>query len=136
MEKVSAAPITAPRLRYEPWWRRGGYLLIAAVIYFSLTRHAPEIKLNQGDKLGHFLAYGSLMFWFAQLDRPSALRWCWAIVFVALGITLECVQGMTDYRSFDPIDMLANTTGVFLGWLFALPLNLFARVETALARGR
>jgi hypothetical protein len=27
----------------------------------------PTLNFEQSDKLGHFLAYGGLMFWFCQL---------------------------------------------------------------------
>ena len=125
-------------LKYLRWWRAGGYALILLVIYLSLTRRPPDLDIDNGDKLGHFLAYGSLMFWFAQLALERLPRLRWALAFVAMGITLEFVQGMTSYRSFDVIDMLANSVGVGLGWLLALPwrVPLFLRIETLLARPR
>lgn len=78
--------------------------------------------MQQGDKLGHLAAYGSLMFWFALLYPERALRWRYALGFVAMGIGLEFVQGGLAYRTFDVLDMLANTIGVLLGWAAALAL--------------
>jgi len=30
-------------------------------------------------------------------------------------VLIECLQAMTPYRSFDPLDMLANALGALLG---------------------
>ena len=121
-------------LRYMHWWRMGGYLLILAIIVFSLIPHAPQIDLREGDKLGHFLAYGSLMFWFAQLEGSFDARLRCAIGFSLMGVALEFTQNLTGYRSFDVLDMLANATGVLLGWLAALPRAsaVFVRIEKIL----
>ena len=102
-------------------WRAIGIALIAAVIWLSLTPHPVEIPVEQGDKLGHFAAYGTLMFWFAQLDARQRKRLAYAAGFVALGMGLEFVQGLTDYRTFEVADMVANAIGVLLGWVGAPP---------------
>ena len=41
--------------------------------------------------------------------------------FVAMGIGLEFLQGLTDYRTFEVADMMADAAGVSLGWLAAPP---------------
>lgn len=126
----------ASPLRYMRWWRLGGYVLIVAVIVLSLMPHGPQIDIRQGDKLGHFIAYGSLMFWFSQLER-SRRRFLFAVGFVCLGIGLEFLQSLTDYRSYDPFDMAANTMGVVIGWLLALACgDFFVRIERILAKDR
>jgi VanZ family protein len=120
------------RLHYQHWWRAGGAVLVLSVIVLSLMRNAPEIPINEGDKLGHLLAYGSLMFWFAQIDTQPRQRLHWALVFIAMGIALEFAQGMIAYRSFDGFDMLADTAGVLLGWLAAPPRGwpVFRHIES------
>ena len=45
----------------------------------------------------------------------------WAGAFVAMGIGLEFLQGLTDYRTFEIADMLADAFGVSIGWLGAPP---------------
>ena len=118
-----------PRLRLMPLqpqtlrraWRIVGFALIVLVIWLSLTPSPIEIPVEQGDKLGHLTAYGTLMFWFAQLDVGRRTRLLYALGFVALGVGLEFVQGMTDYRMFEAADMVADTSGVLLGWLIAPP---------------
>jgi VanZ family protein len=91
------------------------------VIWLSLTPHPIETPLEQGDKFGHLAAYGTLMVWFAQLDARQHTRFGYAVGFIALGIALEFAQGLTDYRVFEIADMVANSTGVLLGWIIAPP---------------
>jgi glycopeptide antibiotics resistance protein len=91
--------------------------MVAAVVWGSLTPAPPSAG---NDKVGHFVVYGVLMFWFAQL---YARRMFYAAGFIALGIALEFVQGSLGYRSFELYDMLANALGVLAGWGGALLLK-------------
>jgi VanZ family protein len=97
----------------------------------SLTPRPPEIDIEQGDKLGHLLAYGTLMLWFAQHRLATQQRLRTALGLVALGVALEFVQRWTGYRTYSYADMAANTAGVLLGWLLAPPRlpNLSALAE-------
>lgn len=108
-------------LRFHRLWKAIGYLLIAFVIYSSLTPSPITIPVEHGDKYGHVLAYGTLMFWFAQLYAGLRPRVLWASVFVAMGIALEFAQQLTDYRTFEIADMVADACGVLIGWTFAPP---------------
>jgi len=82
----------------------------------------PKVDLDQGDRLGHFAAYGLLMFLFCQIYGQGRTRLAYAVCFTAMGISLEFLQRMTGYRHFDLLDMVANTVGVAFGWtaVFAL----------------
>jgi len=75
--------------------------------------------VDQGDKVEHLLAYGTLTFWFCVLYRPLRVRAFYAAGFIAMGIALEFVQGWLGYRSFEVADMVANAVGVILGWTLA-----------------
>jgi VanZ family protein len=97
-----------------------GWAWAAAIVWLSLTPSPPEIDIEKGDKLGHFAAYGLLMFWFAQLYR---VRVFYAIGFIAMGVGLEFLQGHLGYRTSEVFDMYANTLGVLLGWAAALVLR-------------
>ena len=100
-----------------------GWGWAAAIVWLSLTPSPPQVDVQFGDKLGHFGAYGLLMFWFTRLYVQNATRAGHAIAFVAMGIGLEFVQGHLGYRTYDVIDMAANTIGVLLGWGAALLLK-------------
>jgi len=108
-------------------WLTLGWIGIAGVVVLSLLPNLPHSGVSGGDKIGHLLAYFSLMFWFGQLH---ARRLGWALGFLALGAGLEVLQGLSGYRDMSLADLLANASGIGLGWLAALrwPQSL-ARLE-------
>ncbi len=119
-------------LRHIGLYRAIGWALVVFVVWASLTPHPPDLGDVEGaDKLGHFAAYATLMFWFAQLYRAPAWPWI-ALGCVVLGAGLEVVQGMVAYRSADLVDLVADATGVALGALGALtPLvRVLPRMES------
>ena len=107
-------------------WLAIGWTIVAAIVWLSLTPSPPKVDFEQSDKVGHFLAYGGLMFWFCQLYMKKKTRALYAVGFAAMGVVLEFIQGSLGYRSFEVYDMLANGTGVGLGWAaaFILPRAL------------
>lgn len=100
----------------------GGWLYAAAIVWLSLSPSSPETGFEHGDKLGHFLAYGVLMFWFAILHRSTNVRLAYGAGWVALGIALEFAQGATGFRTLELADMAANILGVLIGAIAALIL--------------
>ena len=93
-----------------------GWGLVATIWWLSLTPRPPDLGVEQGDKLGHLLAYGGTMYWFCLLYLRTRVRAAYAAGFVAMGIAIEFVQGWTGYRSFEVADMAADGLGVMLGW--------------------
>ncbi|MEA3193131.1 MAG: hypothetical protein QOD26_1464 [Betaproteobacteria bacterium] len=65
------------------------------------------------------------MLLFCQIYVRRNTRVAYALAFVAMGIALEFLQGMTDTRTFDVMDMLANTVGVALGWIVVFTIQEF-----------
>jgi len=100
----------------------GGWIYAAAIVWLSLTPSPPELNIEGSDKLGHFIAYGVLMFWFGVLYRSARARIGWALFCLALGVALEFAQRATGYRSFELADMAADALGVLAGALAALSL--------------
>lgn len=109
----------AADLRYRTTWLLLGWLLIALVIYLSLTSEpGPSfLRFVGADKLEHVMAYATLMGWFCQLFWHGRQRAMLGAAFVAMGIALEFVQGAIGYRQFDYSDMIADAAGVAIGWL-------------------
>ena len=99
-----------------------GWGWVAAIVWLSLTPRPPVIDIPQSDKIGHFVAYGLLMFWFSQLYLQRRTRIAYAAGFIAMGVGLEIAQGALGFRTYDVFDMYANTLGVLLGWAAALCL--------------
>lgn len=110
--------LTMEPLRFLTLWRLLGWFLVLGIIYLSLTPSPLDLKLGlpAQDKLGHFLAYALLAWWFGQI-YPSRLQGFWAVFLVFLGISLEIMQDLLGYRHFEYLDMLANTLGVASGYL-------------------
>ena len=100
-----------------------GWGWAATIVWLSVTSSPPSVEVAFSDKLGHFGAYGLLMFWFALLYVHGRTRALYALAFVAMGVGLEIIQGTLGYRTYDVLDMAANTTGVLLGWAAALALR-------------
>jgi VanZ family protein len=109
--------------RLRPFGLALGWGWAATIVWLSLTPNPPTIDLAQGDKLGHLLSYGVLMFWFCQLYRARGTRLTYALGFAAMGVGLEFVQRTLGYRSYEPFDMFANALGVALGWAAALAIG-------------
>ena len=89
--------------------------MVAAVVVLSLIPLEIDLQHNR-DKLAHFAAYGGLSFWFGMLIEGRGRELRIAAAFAVLGVALEFLQGLTDYRTFEIADMIANATGAALGW--------------------
>lgn len=102
-------------LRYWRCWFGLGAVLVALVVFLSLT-NLSQAPITYWDKLDHLIAYGGLMGWFGQLFIRWRSRFVIAVALIALGVTMEFVQGATGYRHFDWLDACANMLGVMLGF--------------------
>ncbi len=113
--------LTQASYRYRRIWLLLGWGMVVAIIVLSLI---PVPDLGDRDKLAHFAAYGSLSFWFGMIFGRRGLQLGIAVGFAVMGVALEFLQGLTDYRSFEIADMVANAMGAGLGWcLVQTPLG-------------
>ena len=122
---------------FKSIWLTIAWGLVLLVVYLSLTPHPPEpVSFDHADKFEHALAYAALSFWFCHIYRSASSRLIVIVALVGLGVGLEFVQGWTGYRSFDVMDMLADSVGVLLGWMLVLtPLvRVVAIIECRFAR--
>ena len=101
-------------MAYRPYWVALGWALVALVCWLSLTPSPVDTGIDQGDKIGHLLAYFARMAWWGQLDpRRNRLL----LLFLCMGMALEGLQGLTPERVPSLLDMAANASGALLGWL-------------------
>ncbi len=125
-------------MRFKKLWLTLGWVLVAVVAYLELMRNPPNVMhFTDSDKVEHMTAYGSMMFWFAQLISGSRQRLFAGVGLVVLGIVLEILQGLSGYRDFEYMDMVANSAGVVLGWVLVVGTPLgrsVAWVDGLLAR--
>jgi|SRR5690606_38003449 len=92
-----------------------GWMMIGGVCLLSLLPLSlPQNGLPSSDKLGHYLAYFSLTFWFLHLYKSQLLV---VLGFMLMGLMIEFIQPLTGYRYFELADILANGAGVLSAWL-------------------
>lgn len=108
------------KLRFIRIWLAIGFLLVGVVCFLTLTPSPPDMgDFPESDKIGHFIAYSFMMLWFGFIYLRGKRYMRVGLAFIVLGIVLELIQGMLDYRSFSTLDMGANACGVMIGWLLA-----------------
>ena len=120
-----------PELQYRHLWLIMGYLMIAVVVYLSLTSNPVDVDtgLPYEDKLFHMLAYFSLTFWFVQIYHIKHHVYGWVIFFVVLGVLLEYLQGFDSNRYSEFGDMVANTIGVMIAFALSATRLRFVLVR-------
>ena len=128
---TAPGPFSAPHLRLAPLWLAIGAALVAAVIVLSLVS-LPAGPVAAHDKLVHLCVYAGLTGWFAQVFRHDLTRLALVAGFAALGVGVECLQGLTSSRQFEALDMLANGSGALLAW--ALSYTRLGEVLPAVER--
>lgn len=98
-----------------------GGLYVGFIIFMSLTPGGndslrPGFDPTEHDVLSHFIAYFIMMFWYTRIFSAKYYPRL-ATIFILLGIGLECLQGFSETREFQAIDVLFNSTGVLFAWL-------------------
>ena len=126
-----------PDLKLRFLWLTIGYGLVALVVFLSLTSSPVDMEMGlpYEDKVLHAFAYFILMAWFSQIYHDKFQRNMIAVIFVFMGMTLEYLQSFDANRYSEFADMIANATGVALGFSIALTgaKNILLRVEKALS---
>ena len=119
--------------RHRRIWLLLGWGMVAAVVVLSLIPLDVDLVQNE-DKFAHFVAYGTLAFWFGMLIEGRGRELRIAVAFALMGVALEFLQGLTDYRTFEVADMVANAAGASVGWgLAQTPLrNVLEWAERAI----
>ena len=98
------------------FFRLACIVVLLAIWILSFLPGSSMPSVPGTDKLHHALAYFALMFCWGQLFISPRPRLKLAITFVVMGALIECLQGLTTYRYFEWLDMLANAIGVAIAW--------------------
>ncbi len=94
--------------------------IIIAVLSLMKIGKQP-INFHSIDKVEHCIAYAVLsFFWVLALGNTQKKRLIVVFFCVFYGVIIEMFQGMTTYRTFDFVDMIANSLGVLIGLLIFL----------------
>lgn len=101
-------------------------VILVAIAYLSLT---PSTTVSVGnDKVGHFIAYGALMFNLGLLTIDQKRKFLLAILAaLCYGALMEWGQSFVPNRSVSLYDMFANAGGVALGSLLSLLVGIRIR---------
>ena len=91
-------------------------LIAIGIAYLSLT---PSDTISIGnDKVGHFIAYATLMINVGLLTFEKKSQFVIGIIVcLAYGASMEFGQHFVPGRSMSGLDMVANSGGVVLGIL-------------------
>lgn len=119
MPKSISTSLINSSLKFKRLWLSIGYLLVVFVIYSSLSTSDVVLEISLSDKLMHTLAYFGLMGWFMQIYRSRYAGVLLAVLFIAMGISMEFLQNMGGVRHFEVADMFANTLGVLIAWVLS-----------------
>jgi hypothetical protein len=105
-------------LRLPKLWTALAWLLTAAVVIGSLLPGEVVAAIPVRDKILHAGSYFVLMVSFAGLYRRGFYPLV-AAVLLALGLSLDLLQRLTETRSFDWRDIAMNGVGVATGFLLS-----------------
>lgn len=104
------------RLRLLKLWLTLGWIMVGIVVFLSLTPSPPEIpSIPSADKGLHLIAYLILMLYFGLIYLPGKGYRNVGIGLFAMGLALECLQGLLGYRTAEALDMVCNSLGVIVG---------------------
>ena len=97
-----------------------GGLFVALIIFMSLVPGSfiPKLDPSKHYELSHFVAYFIMMLWYARIYSAKYYPRL-AVIFILLGIIVECLQGTMEVREFQVIDIGFNSIGVVFAWLFS-----------------
>ncbi len=96
-------------------WLIIGWGMVAGAFVLSLVPLPFDFPEEGGDKIGHLIAYAGLSFWFGMLYAGWPRRIAIALGFTLMGVAIEFLQRLTDYRSFEVADMAADALGTVIG---------------------
>ena len=100
-------------------WIAATLTLAVLIVAASLTPRPVVPSESFSDKYAHFLAYFALALLGSGIATPAGL-WRVMVRCLVLGASLELAQAlMTDHRTGDWADLLANVAGILAAWLVA-----------------
>ncbi|WP_241558882.1 VanZ family protein [Halobacteriovorax sp. HLS] len=122
------------KLNLKILWLGLGITYIIAMFYFSLRYEKPgKPPFEHFDKILHFNAYLLLMGYFS-LTHEKKNHFKLLITFVLMGISIEFLQLASGYRSFELLDVVANTAGLICGGIISRTYfpNLITKLDSLL----
>jgi VanZ family protein len=93
--------------------------VLIGITYLSLKSVSQLTLLRVNDKVGHFIAYAVLSLNALIVRRPTLIKTniALAMVLIGYGILMELLQSFVPGREVSGFDVIANSTGVGIGFL-------------------
>lgn len=101
--------------------------LLIFVLSMMKMEGIPKLSYNHIDKIEHIIAYAFMSFFWMlsrQLEKIKFNLFYLILFLVGYGVLIEVLQMcLTVSRTGDLLDVLANSTGVFLGYIILILLR-------------
>ena len=123
------------KLSLSALWEAIAWGQVVFIVWAGLVSVGTGVDIAFFDKAMHFLTYFIAAFWFTGLYKRRFLVYVVAGL-ILLGIGVEFLQGLTDYRTSEFMDIVANALGVFAGGFSGAHAGarVFARMDNALSK--
>jgi len=108
-----------------------GWLILAVLLLAPLS---SPMSVSYSDLIAHFLVFACLAFGAVGFSHRGTELTLLAAATIAGGVALEFAQGLVPSRTFDILDMGANTLGAMVGYAGALTVLLLVIRPAAEAR--
>ena len=96
------------------------YLAVVAILCL-IRLYGPPSDIPYLDKIQHFIAYTIMGLMLGSLlERGQILKG--ALTCFTYSFIIECLQGLTTYRSFEFYDLVVNLLGALFGCSLAQTL--------------
>ena len=89
-------------------------LAVAILSLLPIPIIVPHELVSWQDKVHHSVAYGLLFLLAICAYGYRFTLWRIGVVLALFGLLMEIAQSMTAYRYGDPLDFLANISGILL----------------------
>ena len=109
------------------------WLIIAVLLLAPLS---SPMSMSYWDVIGHFLVFACMAFAAVGFSHRGSDLTLLAAATVAGGMALEFAQGLVPHRTFDILDMGANTLGAMVGYGGALTVLLLVIRPAAEAQAK
>ncbi|MGY5355215.1 VanZ family protein [Wenyingzhuangia sp. IMCC45467] len=91
--------------------------------------NVPNFSVSYTDKFEHVLAYAVISFFWmlsCKLGKINLSFLSLLLIIIGYGIIIEILQmSITSHRTGDLLDVMANSIGVILGYIF---LKILSRI--------
>ena len=92
-------------------------ILVISVVFISILsvqKIEVQSSVNLSDKLIHFFCFLYLIIisWLSRITSKELLLY---VIVLAYGILIEIVQRFLPYRSFEYLDIFADSVGIIAG---------------------